>query len=147
MGSHSLLQEIFLTQRSNPGLLHCGQILYRLELQSKNICIVNVDDFSYLKVALLLCFSEKINADELGNLFQLNATLLWIEDLLHQSLWNLETVYSEIIKMATVFLCFISHFAVYLKHVAIPFPLKLCFGFSWAFSFSVLSILSIIDPL
>ena len=86
MGSHSLLQEIFLTQRSNPGLLHCGQILYRLELQSKNICIVNVDDFSYLKVALLLCFSEKINADELGNLFQLNATLLWIEDLLHQSL-------------------------------------------------------------
>ena len=85
-GSHSLLQEVFLIQRSNPGLLHCGQILYRLEPQSKNICIVNVDDFSYLKVALLPCFSEKINADKLGNLFQLNATLLWIEDLLHHSL-------------------------------------------------------------
>ena len=31
MGSHSLLQGIFLTQWSNPSLLHCRQILYRLE--------------------------------------------------------------------------------------------------------------------
>ena len=30
MGSHSLLQRIFLTQGSNPALLHCGQILYYL---------------------------------------------------------------------------------------------------------------------
>ena len=28
MGSHSFLQGIFLTQRSNPDLLHCRQILY-----------------------------------------------------------------------------------------------------------------------
>ena len=28
VGSHSLLQGIFLTQGSNPGLLHCRQILY-----------------------------------------------------------------------------------------------------------------------
>ena len=28
VGSHPLLQGIFLTQRSNPGLLHCRQILY-----------------------------------------------------------------------------------------------------------------------
>ena len=27
-GCHSLLQEIFLIQGSNPGLLHCRQILY-----------------------------------------------------------------------------------------------------------------------
>ena len=27
VGSQSLLQEIFPTQGSNPGLLHCGQIL------------------------------------------------------------------------------------------------------------------------
>ena len=31
--SHSLFQEIFLTQSSNPGLLHCGQILYHLSHQ------------------------------------------------------------------------------------------------------------------
>ena len=30
MGCHALLQGIFLTQGSNPGLLHCGQILYQL---------------------------------------------------------------------------------------------------------------------
>ena len=30
MGCHFLLQGIFLTQGSNPGLPHCGQILYQL---------------------------------------------------------------------------------------------------------------------
>ena len=33
VGSHALLQGIFLTQRSNPGLLHCRQILYHLSYQ------------------------------------------------------------------------------------------------------------------
>ena len=30
VGCHFLLQEIFLTQRLNPGLLHCRQMLYHL---------------------------------------------------------------------------------------------------------------------
>ena len=30
VGCHSLLQGLFLTQGSNPGLLHCGHILYHL---------------------------------------------------------------------------------------------------------------------
>ena len=30
MGCHALLQGIFPTQGSNPGLLHCRQILYQL---------------------------------------------------------------------------------------------------------------------
>ena len=33
MGNHSLLRGIFLTQGSNPGLLHCRQILYHLSHQ------------------------------------------------------------------------------------------------------------------
>ena len=33
VGCHSLLQGIFLTQGSNPGFLHCGQILYHLSHQ------------------------------------------------------------------------------------------------------------------
>ena len=33
VGSHSFLQGIFLTERSNPGLLHCRQILYYLSHQ------------------------------------------------------------------------------------------------------------------
>ena len=37
MGSHSLLQEIFPTQGSNPGLLHFRQILHHLSHQGKPI--------------------------------------------------------------------------------------------------------------
>ena len=33
VGCHFLLQEIFPTQESNPGLLHCRQMLYRLSYQ------------------------------------------------------------------------------------------------------------------
>ena len=33
VGCHSLLQGIFATQGLNPGLLHCGQILYHLSNQ------------------------------------------------------------------------------------------------------------------
>ena len=41
VGCHSLLQEIFLTQGLNPGLLHCRQILYRLSHQRspKFLCL------------------------------------------------------------------------------------------------------------
>ena len=35
MGCHFLLQGIFLTQESNPGLLNCRQTLYRLSLSLK----------------------------------------------------------------------------------------------------------------
>ena len=33
MGSLSLLQQIFLTQESNGGLLHCRRILYQMSYQ------------------------------------------------------------------------------------------------------------------
>ena len=36
MGSRFLLQEIFLTEGSNPGLLHCSQILYHLSCQGSS---------------------------------------------------------------------------------------------------------------
>ena len=35
VGFHALLQGIFPNQGSNPGLLHCGQILYHLSHQGK----------------------------------------------------------------------------------------------------------------
>ena len=37
---HSLLQGIFLTWGSDPGLLHCRQILYHLSHQGKFSCSV-----------------------------------------------------------------------------------------------------------
>ena len=36
VGRHALLQGIFPTQRSNPGLLHCRQILYQLSYQGSS---------------------------------------------------------------------------------------------------------------
>ena len=40
VGSSSLLQGIFLTQESNPGLLHCRQLLYQLSYKgSPCVCI------------------------------------------------------------------------------------------------------------
>ena len=35
MDCHFLLQEVFPTQESTPGLLHCGQILYRLSFEGR----------------------------------------------------------------------------------------------------------------
>ena len=40
VGCHSLLQGIFLTQGSNPGLLHCRQILYHLRYQGSPWLII-----------------------------------------------------------------------------------------------------------
>ena len=37
VGSHALLQGIFLTQRSKPGLSHCRWILYWLSLQGRRV--------------------------------------------------------------------------------------------------------------
>ena len=51
VGSLSLLQQIFLTQESNRGLLHCRQILYQLSYQgspllewpsSKSLQVANI---------------------------------------------------------------------------------------------------------
>ena len=38
VGFHFLLQGIFLTQGSIPGLLHCRQMLYPLSLQGSHTC-------------------------------------------------------------------------------------------------------------
>ena len=42
VGSYSLLQEIFPTQRSYPGLLNCRQILYHLSHQGSLVILLGV---------------------------------------------------------------------------------------------------------
>ena len=44
-GCHSLCQGIFLTQESNPGLLHCKQILYHLGHQGSPILCIQEQIF------------------------------------------------------------------------------------------------------
>ena len=47
MGCHFLLQGIFLTQGSNPGLLHCRQMLYHLSHQGSKRQGTNVKAIGY----------------------------------------------------------------------------------------------------
>ena len=66
LGSHSLLQGIFLTQGSNLGLLHCMQILYHLSQQGS--------PFNHLSVLLaqkireIIVISQKLYKCSLENM-------------------------------------------------------------------------------
>ena len=62
MGCHSLLQGIFQTQGSNPGLLHCRQILYCLSHQDK-LAIGMLGQIKRLELSLL--FAE-YNCEEIS---------------------------------------------------------------------------------
>ena len=56
VGHHALLQGIFPTQGSNPGLLHCRQILYQLSHQGSLYTCMNMCVKAYL-----LCTHEIIS--------------------------------------------------------------------------------------
>ena len=51
VGSHSVLQGLFLTQRSKPGLLHCKQILYHLSQQGSLVVLYDKEE---LKIKLCI---------------------------------------------------------------------------------------------
>ena len=57
VGCCSLLEGIFLTQGSNPGLLHCGQILYHLSHQGSPLgtpdILANIRFYPYLTLSIL----------------------------------------------------------------------------------------------
>ena len=50
MGSHFLLQWIFLTQESSPDLLHCRQILYQLSYEGSPITLLQAENITIVKV-------------------------------------------------------------------------------------------------
>ena len=57
MGSLSLFQGIFLTQESNWGLQHCGQILYWLSYQGSPL---EVNDSTSIKIKKIMVYTNKI---------------------------------------------------------------------------------------
>ena len=64
VGSHFLLQGIFLTQGLNPGLPHCRQILYLLSHQGSLVFISKM-----MKQKLQgICENPSINSQQLANL-------------------------------------------------------------------------------
>ena len=58
MGCHSLLQGIFPTQGSNPGLQHCRQILHHLSHQGNAKQTQAALAFSSAGLSLQACFQE-----------------------------------------------------------------------------------------
>ena len=59
VGYHFLLQGIFLTQGSNPSLLHCRQILYHLSHQrTPYIYVLIYDFFFFLPDLLHFCITD-----------------------------------------------------------------------------------------
>ena len=60
MGSRFLLQEIFLTEGSTPGLLHCSQILYHLSCQGSPPAATPNKDIYIYKSLYTWCGFKKI---------------------------------------------------------------------------------------
>ena len=58
VGSLSLLQQIFLTQESNKGLLHCRRILYQLSFQSGLMYVVSSGSEVNVNRASFLIFTS-----------------------------------------------------------------------------------------
>ena len=65
VGSLSLLQQIFLTQESNWGLLHCRQILYQLSYQGS-------------PMTYLLCSKQSDHLVVEDNTWLFSFTVLWV---------------------------------------------------------------------
>ena len=57
VGSHSLLQGIFPTQGSNPGLLHCRQILYQLSHQGSPGKTIALTIWTFVSKVVSLLFN------------------------------------------------------------------------------------------
>ena len=56
MGCHALLQQIFPTQRLNPGVPHCKWILYHLSHQGSPIYYMEIDaDFEFGRTSVRYC--------------------------------------------------------------------------------------------
>ena len=61
VGCHFLLQEIFPSQGSNPGLLHCRRILCHLSHQGSSIIKENVVNWILLKLDVFVVELSRVN--------------------------------------------------------------------------------------
>ena len=86
VGWHFLLQVIFLTQGSNPGLLHCRQILYRLGHQGRLVSLLDP-----LNVSLNSPFD--LDSSETQKAM---CHLLWVSDLNLTPVWRLKVLFASL---------------------------------------------------
>ena len=73
MGCHALLEGIFPTQESNPGLPHCRQILYQLSYEGSPRMVLEeqnfTDEFSESVLGLLNWLSNLIRFKDTNDYF------------------------------------------------------------------------------
>ena len=74
VGCHFLLQGIFPTQGSNPGLLHCRQTLYRLSHQGSQLTWLGHELFQNSCLVSCVENTSSLPRDRLQTQTQLNST-------------------------------------------------------------------------
>ena len=93
VGSRSLLQEIFPTQGSNPGLLYCRWILYQLSHQGSCFLTKTKEFFFFFfflkKSDIWKCFSKLYWKEMRKHHIQLNEETIFVCDLSHW--WHVHT--------------------------------------------------------
>ena len=89
VGHHALLQGIFPTQRSNPGLPHCREILYCLSHQGSLTCIYSDTVHGYIAVFSIL--SQGLSVTEpVPCSITMDVQCVWLsKSLLYPSFWKL----------------------------------------------------------
>ena len=65
---HFFLQRIFLTQRSNPGLLHCTQILYWLNYDGSSMLLLSSSKRKTSHYSRITMYGSQHNQHHLGPL-------------------------------------------------------------------------------
>ena len=95
MGCRFLLQGIFPTQESNPGLLHCTQILYPLSYKGSSftyICInIYIYIYIYICIQIYMGFPSKSAVGSLSAMQEMQVQSLGQEDTLKK---RMATLYS-----------------------------------------------------
>ena len=84
VGSCSLLQEIIPTQGSNPGPLHCRQILYQLSYQGSPSRMTILDNKRREGISLVICYGHVAMVQTVYNL--LSIPTLKLQFLLQETL-------------------------------------------------------------
>ena len=81
MDSHFLLQEIFPSQGSNPGLLDCRWILCHLSHQGSSVIKENIVNWILLTLDVFVVELSRVNNNRAGDIkdyFQVSS-ISWIE--------------------------------------------------------------------
>ena len=80
VGSLSLLQQVFPTQESNQGLLHCRQILYQLSYQGSSIGKPHREAWKLLKRSKIRSWNIKQGPHPISTTYFFKSVIIILDD-------------------------------------------------------------------